>query len=80
MVRAISGALVQCDPSITALVLKIDKENNNSIIIEQLDDTHLVVDPSRVTYIKRELNNKLAENIYSALDDEAAAAAAAADK
>ncbi|SCU83750.1 LAME_0C06458g1_1 [Lachancea meyersii CBS 8951] len=69
MPRARKGALVKCDPSIKALIIQIDT-NKNDIILEELDDTHLLVDPAKVEFIKSELNRLMAQNIYDPLDEE----------
>lgn len=69
MTRARKGALIQCDPSIKALIIQIDTERQN-IILEELDDRHLFVDPARVEFIKEELNRLLSKNIYNPLDEE----------
>ncbi|CDK25649.1 unnamed protein product [Kuraishia capsulata CBS 1993] len=57
------------DPSIRALILKIDTVSR-SIVIEELDETHLLVDQSQVPFLKNELNKLLSENTYNPLDDE----------
>ena len=44
--------------------------DRNDIIYEELDDTHLLVDPSKVEFIKSELNRLLSENIYNPLEEE----------
>ncbi|VEU24279.1 DEKNAAC105545 [Brettanomyces naardenensis] len=64
MARAIKGSLVECDPSIKALIVKIDSDYRD-IVIEELDDTHLLVDPSKIPFIKRELNRILSQNMYN---------------
>ena len=69
MARARRGALIQCDPSIKALIIQMDAEYND-IILEELDDTHLLVDPNKVEYIKHELNRLLSSNIYNPMDEE----------
>ncbi|CCH59031.1 hypothetical protein TBLA_0B01870 [Henningerozyma blattae CBS 6284] len=69
MARARRGALLKCDPSIKALIVQIDRSRHD-IILEELDDTHLLVDPSKVEFIKGELNRMLSQNIYDPLDDE----------
>lgn len=69
MARARRGALIQCDPSIKALILQLDGERSD-IILEELDDTHLLVDPSKVEFIKQELNRLLSKNIYNPMDEE----------
>ena len=61
--------LLQCDPSIKALIVQIDSKTND-IILEELDDTHLLVDPAKVDFIKHELNRLLSKNIYNPMDDE----------
>lgn len=69
MPRARRGALIQCDPSIKALVVQIDADKSD-IILEELDDTHLLIDPAKVEFIKRELNRLLSKNIYNPMDEE----------
>lgn len=69
MPRARRGALIQCDPSIKALIVQIDAQRSD-IILEELDDTHLLVDPSKVEFIKQELNRLLSKNIYNPVDEE----------
>ncbi|CAR26499.1 hypothetical protein ZYGR_0H03120 [Zygosaccharomyces rouxii] len=69
MPRARRGALIQCDPSIKALIVQIDADKSD-IILEELDDTHLLIDPAKVEFIKRELNRLLSKNIYNPMDEE----------
>lgn len=69
MPRARRGALIQCDPSIKALIVQIDTDKSD-IILEELDDTHLLIDPAKVEFIKRELNRLLSKNIYNPMDEE----------
>jgi TFIIH basal transcription factor complex TTD-A subunit len=52
MPRAIKGALLQCDPPQMAMVRKIDKENNNAYIIEEIDDETCLVKENKVEEIK----------------------------
>ncbi|OBA16852.1 uncharacterized protein OGAPODRAFT_48301 [Ogataea polymorpha] len=69
MARAVKGTLVQCDPSIKALIVKIDSDSRD-IVIEELDDTHLLVDPSKIAYIKQELNKILSKNAYNPFEED----------
>lgn len=62
---------MKCDSSIKALVLKIDSVSHD-IVIQDLDETHLLVDPSKVDAVKAELNRILAENTYNPLEEEEA--------
>lgn len=69
MPRAIRGVLVRCDPSIKALILKIDSSHHD-IVIEELDETHLVIDQNKVEAVKSELNRLLSKNIYDPFDEQ----------
>lgn len=69
MPRAIRGVLVRCDPSIKALILKIDSSHHD-IVIEELDETHLVIDHNKVQAVKNELNRLLSKNIYDPFDEQ----------
>jgi len=62
MPSAIKGTLVECDPSIQALIVLMDSRHHD-IILEELDETHLFVNPDKVDYIKAELNRRLSENL-----------------
>lgn len=52
MPRAVKGALLQCDPPQMAMVRKIDKENGNAYIIEEIDDETCLVKENKVDEIK----------------------------
>ncbi|KAI5811713.1 RNA polymerase II transcription factor B subunit 5 [Peziza echinospora] len=54
MPRAVKGVLVECDPSIKAIILKIDGDNNN-YIIEDLDDNTLLIKETMIPELKRRL-------------------------
>lgn len=69
MPTASKGVLVLCDPSIKALIVQIDSQSPG-IILEELDETHLLIKPEQIPYVKSELNNLLAKNIYNPFDDE----------
>ena len=69
MARAIKGMLIKCDPSIKSLIVRIDMDYRD-IIIEELDDTHLLIDPTKLVFVKKELNRILADNSYNPFDDE----------
>ncbi|KAI2605808.1 RNA polymerase 2 general transcription and DNA repair factor tfiih component [Hypoxylon fragiforme] len=62
MVRAIKGTLVECDPSIKSIIINIDSKDNE-YIIEDLDETHLVVKDNMVAKLKVELDMRLRENV-----------------
>ena len=55
MVKAVKGVLVQCDPSIKAIILKADAEKNE-YIVEDLDDQTLVVKENQLASLKSYLD------------------------
>uniref|UniRef100_A0A060TID9 General transcription and DNA repair factor IIH subunit TFB5 n=1 Tax=Blastobotrys adeninivorans TaxID=409370 RepID=A0A060TID9_BLAAD len=70
MPSAVRGMLVECDPSIHALILNIDSRSHD-IIIEELDETHLLIDATKMDYLKNELNSMLDENTFNPAEAEA---------
>lgn len=69
MPRAIKGVLVECDASIRALIVKIDSERHD-VVIQELDETHLLIDSNKVDFVKSELNRLLAKNTYNPMEEE----------
>lgn len=49
---AIAGILVKCDPSIKAILVRIDEDNGHAFIIEQIDDEHLLVKSAKNDQLK----------------------------
>lgn len=49
-----AGVLVECDPSIKAIILKIDQEKHD-FIVEDLDDQTLVIKESQLQKLKARL-------------------------
>lgn len=54
MVKAAKGVLIQCDPSIKAIINKID-EKYHDFIIEDLDDETVVVKETKLYELKQKL-------------------------
>ncbi|KAH7021598.1 RNA polymerase II transcription factor B subunit 5, partial [Microdochium trichocladiopsis] len=48
------GVLVECDPSIKSIIIAIDAERNE-YIIEDLDESHLVIQERMVPQLKKKL-------------------------
>ncbi|KAI1344953.1 RNA polymerase 2 general transcription and DNA repair factor tfiih component [Xylariaceae sp. FL0016] len=65
MPRAVKGTLIECDPSIKSIILKIDHDENNAYVIEDLDDSHLLVKDAMVAQLKSKLDEKLKETVPS---------------
>ncbi|KAI4175715.1 MAG: hypothetical protein LQ348_006116 [Seirophora lacunosa] len=58
MPKAVKGVLVECDPSIKAIILKIDQERHD-YIVEDLDDQTLVIKESQLPSLKERLDKIL---------------------
>ncbi|KAM0708294.1 hypothetical protein Q7P35_004945 [Cladosporium inversicolor] len=63
MPRAQAGVLVECDASIKAIIVNIDRENGNKFIIEDIDDEHVLIQASKHEELKSELNKKLKDTV-----------------
>ncbi|KAL8991165.1 MAG: hypothetical protein Q9169_007930 [Polycauliona sp. 2 TL-2023] len=60
MPKAVKGVLIECDPSIKAIILKIDQDKHD-YIVEDLDDQHLVIKESQLPRLKERLEQVLAD-------------------
>ncbi|RDW62725.1 hypothetical protein BP5796_11027 [Coleophoma crateriformis] len=67
MPRAIRGVLVECDPSIKSIIVKIDSEDH-AFIVEELDDQTLVVKENMLAILKMRLEDEL-KNTQQLPDD-----------
>ncbi|KFA49789.1 hypothetical protein S40285_07130 [Stachybotrys chlorohalonatus IBT 40285] len=56
MPRAIRGVLIECDPSIKSIIVKIDSDNHD-YIIEDLDEERVVVKENMVAQLKKKLED-----------------------
>lgn len=63
MVKAIKGVLLECDTTVKQIVLNLNKRSN--FVIEDLDDTHLFIEASKVDELQSELDRILDENAYT---------------
>ncbi|QIW94708.1 hypothetical protein AMS68_000226 [Peltaster fructicola] len=70
MPRAIHGVLVECDPSIKAIIVKIDAEHGNSFIQEDIDDEHVLIKVSKHDELKVLLKEALKDTVREAEESE----------
>lgn len=49
--------------------MQIDSQRRG-IVLEELDDTHLLVAADQIPYVKNELNKLLSKNIYNPFEEE----------
>jgi len=52
------GVLVKCDASIKAIIIKIDSDRND-IIVEDLDEEHLLIKSDKLAELKQRLSETL---------------------
>ncbi|CEJ57499.1 General transcription and DNA repair factor IIH subunit tfb5 [Penicillium cataractarum] len=63
MPRAVRGLLIECDPSIKAMILKYDEERHDYIVEDLDDENHLVIKESQLENLKARLDHDLDEKI-----------------
>ncbi|KAJ5621456.1 General transcription and DNA repair factor IIH subunit tfb5 [Penicillium herquei] len=63
MPRAVKGLLIQCDPSIKAMILRYDEERHDYIVEDLDDDNHLVIKESQLENLKARLDRDLDEKM-----------------
>ena len=55
--KALLGLLIECDPSIKALILKYDEERHDYIVEDLDDENHLVIKESQLQNLKARLDH-----------------------
>lgn len=65
MVSAVQGVLVTCDIPVKEFLVFLDENQPTRFIINDLDETHLFVRTSCVSYLEKELDKLYEENQYS---------------
>ncbi|KAL3482186.1 TFIIH subunit TTDA/Tfb5 [Aspergillus californicus] len=63
MPRAVRGILIECDPSVKAIILKYDEERHDYIVEDLDDDRHLVIKESQLLNLKLRLGNELDDKV-----------------
>ena len=48
----LAGVLVECDPSIKAIINRINDEHNHDFIIEDIDDEHVLIKTTKLDELK----------------------------
>ena len=49
----VQGVLVECDPSIKAIINRINEQHSHDIIIEDIDDEHVLIKTAKHDELKR---------------------------
>lgn len=66
--KAVQGVLIECDASIKTIVNNINRESGYDIVIEDLDDEHVMIKESKVEELKRKLKDQLKDTVREAED------------
>ncbi|KAF2091965.1 nucleotide excision repair, TFIIH, subunit [Saccharata proteae CBS 121410] len=66
MVKASKGILIQCDEAIKAILTKIDREDGNAYIIEDLDEETVFIKPDKLNQLKDRLRSVLKDVVREA--------------
>ena len=63
--RNTTGVLIECDPSVKAIILKYDEEQHDYIVEDLDDDRHLVIKESQLQNLRDRLGKvtRLGEHI-----------------
>lgn len=70
MPRAVKGVLVECDPSVKAIILKYDEERHDYVVEDLDDDRHLVIKESQLQNLKARLGKELDEKVMQPEESE----------
>ncbi|KAL4746276.1 TFIIH subunit TTDA/Tfb5 [Aspergillus recurvatus] len=70
MPRAVRGVLIECDPSVKAIILKYDEERHDYIVEDLDDDRHLVIKESQLQNLKLRLGRELDEKVMQPEEEE----------
>ncbi|KAF7589556.1 hypothetical protein BBP40_004180 [Aspergillus hancockii] len=62
-VRVPQGVLIECDPSVKAIILKYDEERHDYIVEDLDDDRHLVIKESQLQNLKARLGRELDDKV-----------------
>ena len=66
--NVVVGTLLQTDIPTKQLILYLDRENDNNIIIEDTDDTHVFINSQYVEYVKENVAQLLEINYFEKKD------------
>ena len=66
--NVVVGTLLQTDIPTKQLILYLDRENDNNIIIEDTDDTHVFINSQYVEYVKENVAQLLEINFFEKKD------------
>ncbi|KAJ0423609.1 transcription factor TFIIH complex subunit Tfb5-domain-containing protein [Aspergillus carlsbadensis] len=66
----IPGVLIECDPSVKAIILKYDEERHDYIVEDLDDDRHLVIKESQLQNLKIRLGRELDDKVMQPEESE----------
>ena len=66
--KVVAGTLLTTDIPTKQLIMYLNRENDNNIIIQDLDDTHVFVNSQYVEYVKENVAALLETNMFERRD------------
>lgn len=66
--KVVAGTLLETDIPTKQLIMYLDRENDNNIIIEDVDDTHVFINSQYVDHVKESVAHLLEINIFEKKD------------
>lgn len=66
--KVVAGTLLTTDIPTKQLIMYLDRENDNNIILQDLDDTHVFVNSQYVDYVKENVAALLETNMFERRD------------
>ncbi|KIO31291.1 hypothetical protein M407DRAFT_19668 [Tulasnella calospora MUT 4182] len=61
--RAIKGVLLTCDSAVKQILLTLNEKE--AFIVEDLDETHVIIAPDKVERVRQALASELEKNAFS---------------
>ena len=68
MIPIVRGVLVTTDIPAKELIVFLNRENGGKIVLKELDDNHLLINPAYVDYVRAEVARLLDLNYYELPD------------
>ncbi len=59
------GIFITCEKTITMFIKKINEEHGKDIILQELDDTHIIINESKLTLVQDKVFEMQDENSFN---------------
>lgn len=71
MVNVMRGVMVECDPAMRQFLLHLDesKQLGRTFILQDLDETHLFIDPDIVPILQEKIDGLMDKLYFSVMNE-----------